>query len=198
MDTFVANLDGQKGNIAKAIDGLNRLSGTLVAQTGDITNTLDNLAPGLKVVTEQRAELVTMLQALDRLSSVAVDTLNRGRDDIVADLQALVPILRRLTEAGQNLPKAMTTMATYPFTPYAANAVKGDYFNSDVRIDLDLSHLVENLAAADRPLLPLPPLTTVPGLSPTPPLLPLPGVPGVAATVGGLTGLLEGLLGGRK
>ena len=198
MDKFVANLDGQKGNIAKAIDGLNRLSGTLVAQTGNITTTLDDLAPGLRVVTEQRAELVTMLQALDRLSAVAVDTLNRSRDDIVADLQALVPILRSLVEAGQNLPKAMTTMATYPFTPYAANVVKGDYFNSDVRIDLDLSNLVANLAASDRPLLPLPPLAGVPGLSGGQPLLPLPGFPGVAPTVGGLTGLLEGLLGGRK
>lgn len=200
MDTFVANLDGQKGNITKAIDGLNRLSGTLVAQTGNITTTLDHLAPGLKVVTEQRAELVTMLQALDKLSAVAVDTLNRSRDDIVADLHALVPILRRLVEAGQNLPKAMTTMATYPFTPYAANVVKGDYFNSDVRIDLDLSNLVENLAASDRPLLPLPPLTAVPGLTTgtPPPVLALPGFPGLAPTVGGLTGLLDGLLGGGK
>ncbi|MEO6087583.1 MAG: MCE family protein [Umezawaea sp.] len=204
MDTFVANLDGQKGNITKAIDGLNHLSGTLVAQTGNITTTLDDLAPGLQVITEQRTELVTMLQALDGLSSVAVDTLNKSREDVVADLHALVPILRRLVEAGQDLPKAMTTMATYPFTPHAANVVKGDYFNSDVRIDLDLSTLVENLAAADRPLLPLPPLTNVPGLAATPPpgtappVLALPGLGGLAPTVGGLTGVLEGLLGGAK
>jgi phospholipid/cholesterol/gamma-HCH transport system substrate-binding protein len=204
MDEFVANLDGQKGAIAKAIDGLNHLSGTLVAQTGNITTTLDDLAPGLQVITEQRTELVTMLQALDGLSSVAVDTLNKSREDVVADLHALVPILRRLVEAGQNLPKAMTTMATYPFTPYAANVVKGDYFNSDVRIDLDLSTLVENLAAADRPLLPLPPLTNVPGLAATPPpgtvppVLALPGFGDLAPTVGGLTGVLEGLLGGAK
>ncbi len=209
MDTFVANLDGQKGSITKAIDGLNRLSGTLVAQTGNITTTLDHLAPGLQVLTEQRAELVTMLQALDGLSEVAVDTLNRSREDLVADLHALVPILRRLVEAGQDLPKAMTTMATYPFTPYAANAVKGDYFNSDVRIDLDLSNLVANLAESNRPLLPLPPLAPVPGLSGTPPLgtpplgalpplLPLPGFPDLAPAVGGLTGVLEGLLGGGR
>lgn len=203
MDKFVGNLDGQKDTIARAIDGLNHLSGTLVAQTGNITTTLDDLAPGLQVITEQRTELVTMLQALDGLSSVAVDTLNRSREDVVADLHALVPILRRLVEAGQNLPKAMTTMATYPFTPYAANVVKGDYFNADVRIDLDLSTLVENLAAADRPLLPLPPLTNVPELvtpppGTAPPVLALPGFDSLAPTVGGLTGVLEGLLGGAK
>jgi phospholipid/cholesterol/gamma-HCH transport system substrate-binding protein len=201
MDTFVGNLDGQKDDITRAIDGLNRLSGTLVAQTGNITTTLDHLAPGLQVITEQRVELVTMLQALDELSSVAVDTLNRSREDVVADLHALVPILQRLVEAGHDLPKAMTTMATYPFTPYAANAVKGDYFNSDVRIDLDLSNLVDNLASANRPLLPLPPLTSVPGLTapppaPLPPVLALPGFPAIAPTVGGLAGVLEDLLGG--
>ncbi|HWO65606.1 MAG TPA: hypothetical protein VNO31_36795, partial [Umezawaea sp.] len=145
-------------------------------------------------------ELVTMLQSLDELSAVAVDTLNRSREDVVADLHALVPILQRLVEAGHDLPKAMTTIATYPFTPYAANAVKGDYFNSDVRIDLDLSNLVDNLASANRPLLPLPPLTSVPGLTtpPTtaPPVLALPGFPAVAPTVGGLAGVLEDLLGG--
>jgi phospholipid/cholesterol/gamma-HCH transport system substrate-binding protein len=200
MDTFVGNLDGQKDEITRAIDGLNRLSGTLVAQTGNITTTLDHLAPGLQVITEQRLELVTMLQSLDELSAVAVDTLNRSREDVVADLHALVPILQRLVEAGHDLPKAMTTIATYPFTPYAANAVKGDYFNSDVRIDLDLSNLVDNLASANRPLLPLPPLTSVPGLTtpPTtaPPVLALPGFPAVAPTVGGLAGVLEDLLGG--
>ncbi|HEX6341126.1 MCE family protein [Umezawaea sp.] len=201
MDTFVGNLDGQKEEITRAIDGLDRLSGTLVAQTGAITTTLDHLAPGLQVITEQRGELVTMLRSLDELSAVAVDTLNRGREDVVADLHALVPILRRLVEAGDSLPKAMTTIATYPFTPYAANAVKGDYFNSDVRLDLDLSNLVENLASSNRPLLPLPPLTSVPGLTapapPTaPPVLALPGFPSLAPTVGGLAGVLEGLLGG--
>ncbi|MCS7475394.1 MCE family protein [Umezawaea endophytica] len=203
MDTFVGNLDGQKDSITRAIDGLNRLSGTLVAQTGNITTTLDDLAPGLQVITEQRVELVTMLQALDELSTVAVDTLNRSREDVVADLRALVPILQRLVEAGHDLPKAMTTIATYPFTPYAANAVKGDYFNSDVRIDLDLSNLVDNLASADRPLLPLPPLTSVPGLTApptatTPPVLALPGFPVVGSTVGGLAGVLEDLLGGGR
>src|ERR1043165_981667 len=81
VKTLVSTLDGQRDSIVRAIDGLAKLSGTLVTQTGNLTNALDNLSPGLKVLEKQRAQLTGMLTALDTLSDVAVDTVNRSKND---------------------------------------------------------------------------------------------------------------------
>jgi phospholipid/cholesterol/gamma-HCH transport system substrate-binding protein len=142
VDNLVRDLDGQKDNVVKAIDAMNRLTTTLAGQRDNLATALDRLGPGLKVVTEQRDELTSMLNALDNLSSVAVDTINRGRDDLVGDLRQLQPVLQKLAETGSKLPTALEYLATYPFSDYAAGDVKGDYFNSDIRFDLDLSALL--------------------------------------------------------
>ncbi len=142
VDNLVRDLDGQKDSIVKAIDAMNRLTGTLAGQRDNIATALDTLGPGLQVVTQQRDELTSMLNALDHLSSVAVDTINRSRDDLVGDLKQLQPVLQKLAETGSKLPTALEYLATYPFSDYAANDVKGDYFNSDIRFNLDLSSLL--------------------------------------------------------
>ncbi|MFI9382667.1 MCE family protein [Kutzneria sp. NPDC052558] len=142
VDNLVRDLDGQKDTIVKAIDAMNRLTTTLAGQRDNIATALDRLGPGLQVVTQQRNELTSMLNSLDHLSSVAVDTINRSRDDLVGDLQKLQPVLQKLAETGAKLPTALEYLATYPFSDYAANDVKGDYFNSDIRFNLDLSSLL--------------------------------------------------------
>ena len=201
IDQVVRVLDGEKDNITKAIDALGHLSGRLAAQTGDIEVALDRLGPGLAVVNEQRDALVTMLGALENLSAVAVDTVNRGRDDLVDDLKLLAPTLNKLAEAGADLPNSLQFLVTYPFTDYFLNAVKGDYVNVDVKFDLDLSVLLENLENASTPVIPVPGLSPAPGPSqsaepplPVPVLPPDPRVPRGEAP-GGLTGLLGSLLG---
>ncbi|MFL6144853.1 MAG: MCE family protein [Labedaea sp.] len=201
VDTVVGELDGQQGNIVKAIDALDRLSGSLVAQTANLTAALDELAPGLKVLSEQRDALVGMLSALDRLSGVAVDTIRRGKDDLVDDLRLLVPTLRKLAESGANLPNSLQLLATYPFTDYFLNPLKGDFVNVDVKFDLDLSVLLENINNASTPIVPLPAGTEqVPATPPVPglplPSLPLPAKPAAAASP--LAALLGSLLGGGR
>jgi phospholipid/cholesterol/gamma-HCH transport system substrate-binding protein len=142
LDGLVRDLDGQKDSIVKAIDAMNRLTTALAGQRDNIATALDQLGPGLRVVTQQRDELTSMLNALDHLSSVAVDTINRSRADLVGDLQQLQPVLQKLAETGAKLPTALEYLATYPFSDYAATDVKGDYFNSDIRFNLDLSALL--------------------------------------------------------
>ncbi|HEX6353738.1 MCE family protein [Actinophytocola sp.] len=201
IDTVVRTLDGEKNNITKAIDALGRLSANLAAQTDDIKVVLDRLGPGLAVVNEQRDQLVTMLSALENLSTVAVDTVNRSRDDLVDDLKLLAPTLQKLAEAGANLPNSLQFLVTYPFTDYFLNAVKGDYVNVDVTFDLDLSVLLENVENASTPLIPIPGVN--PPAAPTQsaePWLPLPTLPAPppSSSPGGLTGLLGSLLGGGR
>lgn len=199
IDTVVRTLDGEKTNITKAIDALGRLSTNLSAQTNDIKVALDQLGPGLAVVNEQRDQLVTMLNALENLSTVAVDTVNRSRDDLADDLRLLAPTIQQLAKSGADLPNSLQFLVTYPFTDYFLNAVKGDYVNVDVKFDLDLSTLLENMKNVSTPVVPVPGLTPSPGPAQSDqPLLPLPTLPAPpdSSSPGGLAGLLGSLLGG--
>ncbi len=129
METFVAGLDGRKEAITAAIDGLADLSRTLDDDKEKIASALDGLSPGMEVLADQRGQLVAMLRALDRLSDVTVDTLDAAQEDIVADLEALEPILAQLARAGEDLPNALQILLTYPFPDAVLGAIRGDYLN---------------------------------------------------------------------
>ncbi|MEB3369248.1 MCE family protein [Saccharopolyspora mangrovi] len=185
LEVFTRELDGQRDEITRAIDGLNRLAASLVDQRDDIAFALDNLGPGLKVINEQRGQLVTMLQQMDRLSEVAVETTERSKEDTLANLRSLSPILRKLAEAGEDLPKSLEILVTFPFTDYTVNAIKGDYTNLDLQLDLDLSTIVDNVLQGRPPPtggagpseLPLP-IPAQPAPVPPAPALPPPPRPG--------------------
>jgi phospholipid/cholesterol/gamma-HCH transport system substrate-binding protein len=165
------------------------------------------------VVTEQRDQLVGMLQALDELSGAAVETVNQSRDQLVANLRALEPTLRKLAEAGQNLPIAMKILPTYLLPSVAGVMFKGDYANVRARIDFNLDSIFKNLTNSSQPPFPMPdnaapevnapggpdPAPNDSGPAPTaPPALPLPLSAPTGETPGsGRPGrLLGGLLGG--
>jgi phospholipid/cholesterol/gamma-HCH transport system substrate-binding protein len=137
VDKLVTDLDAHRGDITAALDGLNQLSTTLAGRDEQIRGALTDLTPGLAALAEQRGALVTMLQSLDTLSDVAVDTIDRSRDDVVADLKALAPILDQLAAAGQNLPRALEVLPTFPFTDAVLDAAKGDYINVFLDIEAD-------------------------------------------------------------
>ncbi|MFG2003286.1 MCE family protein [Spirillospora sp. NPDC048911] len=126
---LTSTLDGNRKGITDALDGLNRLSATLNGRRGQIATVLDDLGPGLKVLERQRGALVGMLEALDRLSGVAVTTIDKSKDDMVADLKALEPTLRELADSGTDLPRSLQALLTYPFTDAVMPAIKGDYLN---------------------------------------------------------------------
>ncbi|MGH3440069.1 MAG: MCE family protein [Sciscionella sp.] len=202
VDKLVRDLDGQRDNILHAIDGLNRLSGTLAGQRGKIANALDNIGPGLKVLNSQRDQLVTMLKSLDHLSGVAVDTVQRSKSDMVHDLRSLAPTLDKLAEAGNNLPKSLQILLTYPFSNYAMNDLRGDFFNAKVHLNFDLSNILQTMNKSPQPLIPgLGNPATIEGSGAGGKAAnsqsPVPGATSGGGTVqDGLSGLLGSLLGG--
>jgi phospholipid/cholesterol/gamma-HCH transport system substrate-binding protein len=124
--------------------------------------------------------------------------INASQADTVANLQALVPILTRLSEAGDALPKALEMLVTYPFPRAATDAVKGDFTNLRITADLDLRTILKNIGSPDLPDLPPVPKptglptglpTSLPTGLPTGTSLPtsLPSVTVTAPTVPGVT-----------
>jgi phospholipid/cholesterol/gamma-HCH transport system substrate-binding protein len=134
LNQVVANLDAHKQDITDALVGIDRLSATIATRDNEVGAVLDDLTPGLKVLDQQRGQLVAMLDSLNTLSGVAVDTVNRSSADVVADLRSLQPTLQQLANAGQALPQALQVLLTYPFTDTVLNDVKGDYLNVYVSV----------------------------------------------------------------
>ncbi|MGH1562160.1 MCE family protein [Mumia sp. DW29H23] len=129
MKTFVTALDKRKGAITDAIDGLAQLSATLNDDKDKIATALEDLSPGMEVIVQQREQLVSMLESLDKLADVTVETLDKAQDDIVADLRLLEPILTQLAKSGSDLPNSLEILLTYPFPDSVLSAIKGDYLN---------------------------------------------------------------------
>ncbi|MFE9728002.1 MCE family protein [Streptomyces sp. NPDC005794] len=129
VDTLVTNLDTHKEDITQALDGVNRLAATLATRKQDVGTVLTGLSPGLKVLEKQRGSLLTMLRSLDTLSTVAVDTIDKSKADMIADLKALAPTLAALADSGNDLPDSLQVLLTYPFTDEVLRGVKGDYLN---------------------------------------------------------------------
>jgi phospholipid/cholesterol/gamma-HCH transport system substrate-binding protein len=181
LDTFVAGLDAQKAGLVRALDALDRLSASLAEQREAIGAAVEALDPGLSALAEQRTQLVEALQALDSLSGVGTKVISASQEDLLAQLRALQPLLDQLVEAGDNLPRAVDFLLTFPFPPNATRAINGGKVNLHATVDLDaVTFLAQSLVAPPDGSL-LPALPSLPSLPPLPlpslPPLPLPSLP---------------------
>lgn len=206
LDTFIGGLDQQKGDIIAALESIDRLAGTLAGQRDTIAVALDTIGPGLDVLEEQRSSLVDMLDSLARLGDVGTRVIDASRDNTIADLQSLQPILTELAAAGSDLPNSLDLLFTYPFPRQTLNGICipgpsdgltrcGDYQNMVATLNLDLATLLENLTGpSGSPS--LPPSPEIPGgptlpsapTLPTAPAPPLPGLPCLPGLCGGTGG----------
>ena len=134
ISKLAANLNSRRGAITQAIVGLNQLAKQLRSRNKQISNVLTNLAPGLRVISNQRGQLVTLLNSLHKLTGVAVSTINKSQANMVGELKALAPVLRNLADAGQALPESLQVLLTYPFTDQVLKDIKGDYLNLYLKV----------------------------------------------------------------
>src|SRR5262249_48356909 len=134
-------------------------------------------------------DLTKMLTALSKLGATGTKVVNASRDDTVADLKELRPILQELNQAGDDLPNSLELLTTYPFPRNAVDAAKGDYVTLRITAALNLSDLSGNLP--DKPgkgggsgklPVPAPSLPDVPGVPVPTPLPSTPGLPKVPTT----------------
>ncbi|GAB2860221.1 hypothetical protein GCM10027074_29240 [Streptomyces deserti] len=193
LDTFLGGLDDQRMEIVRALKGIDRLAKRLGKEKKTIATAVDTMPPALKVLADQRRDLTKMLTALSKLGKTGTRVVNASRDDTVANLRQLRPILQQLNKAGDDLPNSLELLTTYPFPRNATDAIKGDYVNLKVTADLDLASIYGNLTdkpgqgdggpdtpgTPDLPELPDVPLPTPPDLPDVPDAPDLPGAPSV-------------------
>jgi phospholipid/cholesterol/gamma-HCH transport system substrate-binding protein len=178
LNDFVGGLEAQKADIAATIDALDRLTARLAAQRDTIGAAVDSLAPGLTVLADERAQLTGALTALGDLGVVGTRVIEASRDDTLASIASLKPILDQLVQAGDALPKAVDFLLTFPFPPNATGGIQGGQMNLWATIDADASQILANLLAAAPPAQPgEPTVPTLPVPSLPVPSLPVPSLP---------------------
>ena len=146
---FTGQLDKNKASIVAAIENTSRLAAELRKQDGTIKKTLDDVPAALRSIDSQRADLVKLLKALTRLSSVGVRVIQASKESTINSLRDLAPVLDGFAKAGQNFPKSFQVFLTYPFVDEAVgrdpqvarNLHMGDYTNLDINLDLNLGAL---------------------------------------------------------
>lgn len=163
IDTFMGQLDDNKEDIVTAIESLNRLAISINEQRGSIELALDEMPAALASIDSQRDDLVKMLKALNELSAVGTRVIAESKTATIQSLRSLDPVLTKLGEAGDSLPKAFQVFLTYPFVDevvgrnpaQARNLHMGDYTNLSVQMDIDLTQGL--------PEVPGPPVPDLPG-----------------------------------
>lgn len=209
LDTFVGTLDQQRDNIVASIQALNRLSTTFAGQRDALTRALRKVPPALDVLIKERPRFTAALDRLRVFSNTATGLINDTQADLVKNLKNLEPTIRALADVGPELDTAIAAATVFPFTQnFVDRAVRGDYFNLHVDLDLSIPRLKRGLLLGthwgqlDMPLVPAPGepyylnYTLDPLHAGVAPRLPGPPPPGAAPPTGPtpqLTGpLLEG------
>lgn len=177
LNTFIGGLEDQKAEIVRALDMVDKLAARLAEQKDLIGKTLEELPKGLKVLADQRIQLTEMLQALSRLGDVGTKVIRGSKEDMLANLKLLGPVLTQLNKAGDALPQSLELLLTYPFPDAAVGAMKGDFTNLSLTADLDLREL--KILQGGVPGTPLPGVTLPPLPLPSLPTVPLPKLPKV-------------------
>nr|WP_064569774.1 MCE family protein [Gordonia sp. LAM0048] len=149
LNTLVADLDAQKGNIIRATEGLDRLSRTMNEQSGTIERALDDSPQILQLLVDQRQQFLDTLGSVATLSKTANDILDANSEDIVTIVEGIEPALDQLQAAGPAMTQSLNILLTFPFyEPTIRRIVKGDYVNSDLTLDLTLERLDKTMFAS--------------------------------------------------
>ena len=191
LNTFVGTLDRNRSTIVATLANVDRLAEQIADDRATVTSALDTITPAVRTLAGQREQLVAMLDHLSGFSQETTALVRRSGRDLVADLKALEPVLAQLDKAGDDLPKVLETVLSFPFPDEVLEAVKGDYVNLDVLVDLSPLTLAGNILGDDEAL-------ANPGGATRTPSLPVPETAPPASGLGQLLGLVNGLLGGSR
>jgi hypothetical protein len=115
------------------------------------------------VLIKERPRLTAALDHLRVFSNTATRLINDSEADLVQNLKNLEPTIRALADVGPELGTAVAASFVFPFTQnFVDRAVRGDYFNLHVDLDLSIPRLKRGLMLGthwgqlDQPLVPLP------------------------------------------
>ncbi|MHC9294359.1 MCE family protein [Mycobacterium sp. LTG2003] len=143
---LTSSLDRQTNDIIAAADGLNRFASILARSKDNLGRTLDTLPAALKVLNDNRTNIVEAFTALRSFAEVGSRILSQTKDDFAADLKDLYPVIKAFNDNVDDFIKDLEFLPTFPFHyKYLRQAVRGDYLNVFVTFDLTLRRFGESI-----------------------------------------------------
>jgi phospholipid/cholesterol/gamma-HCH transport system substrate-binding protein len=151
LGKFVTYLNDQKDDIIAATDSLNNLVGQFAEQKPVVDKALRTIPDALALLNEERDKFVDAVDLLGKFVAVAADVSNKSKDALVQELKDVGPVLESLANAGPDLTRSLSVLATYPWpNETLRNWVRGDYANLTAVIDLTLSRIDTSLFTGTR------------------------------------------------
>jgi phospholipid/cholesterol/gamma-HCH transport system substrate-binding protein len=151
LDELMGRLNAQTGDIIAASESLNGLAGQFAANKPVLDNALRTIPDALTVLAERRTNLADALDAFGKFGALTADTVNQSKDNLVAELKDLGPVLESLGDAGPALTRALSLLATFPWPKETLpNWMRGDYANLTAVVDLTLSRIDSALFTGTR------------------------------------------------
>jgi phospholipid/cholesterol/gamma-HCH transport system substrate-binding protein len=143
---LAASLNRQTDDIINAAEGLNRFAGILARQKDSLDRTLDTLPGALKVLNDNRANIVDAFAGLRRLATVGARILSETKSDFAAETKDLYAVIKPVNDNRSALVDSLDFLATFPFPGKNLKRVaRGDYFNIWSVFDLTLRRLGETI-----------------------------------------------------
>ena len=142
LDTFTDELNQQRNDITRAIDSTNRLLTIVANRDATLDRVLTEFPPLIKHFADTRDLFADAVEALGRISRAADAALGPSSANLHTNLQNLQRPLKQLGKASPYLIDALKGIPTAPFhIENVPKAVRGDYINVSLMVDLTLSAL---------------------------------------------------------
>lgn len=143
---LTASLNRQTDDIIAAAEGLNRFAGVLARNKDSLGRVLDSLPGALKVLNDNRTNIVDAFAALQSFATVGARILSETKDDFAADIKDFYAVIKPLNDNRSALVSDLDPLATFPFPAHSVPRVaRGDYFNIFATFDLTLRRLGETI-----------------------------------------------------
>lgn len=151
IDQFVAHLDEQTGDIVAATDSFNNLVDQFAGQKPVLDKAIRTIPDALAVLADERTNLTEALDKFGKFSALAADSVNQTKESLVKELRDIGPVLASLADAGPDMTRSLSFLATFPWPKETINEwVRGDYGNLTAIIDLTLSRIDNALFTGTR------------------------------------------------
>jgi phospholipid/cholesterol/gamma-HCH transport system substrate-binding protein len=142
LDTFTDGLNQQRNDITRAIDSTNRLLTIVANRNNTLDRVLTEFPPLIKHFADTRDLFADAVESLGRISNAADAALGPSSANLHTNLQNLQRPLKELGKASPYLIGALKFTLTAPFNiENVPKAVRGDYINVSLLVDLTLSAL---------------------------------------------------------
>ena len=156
LDGMVTRLNEHTAKFDEALDAMQRFSSGLADDRKLVGESLDTFEPAIETLSDQRDEILDLMEELRNVSGSASTTIDRTRESMLSLLEDLAPVLDTLTENEAVFRHIMKGI--HDFAKATSSAIFGLFLNFDLTTLFDPDALLGSLpgvsnatATAERP-----------------------------------------------